>query len=177
MRELHIERVTGYLAVFLTVLIPSNARTLARLAATNNPAPSFSLTIGPTKSVVSPGVSTIDVTVKNTSDVEISYQINYISPEIENTDQVTITDSKSSVVQETSLGKRLRGHDPTSVSAIHGNLVNIDLKPGDSFTYQVRLDSMYDLNRSQKYVIQIQRFDEVSRQIVHSNKTAITVKP
>jgi hypothetical protein len=177
MRELNIERLIGYLIVFVTLLVPSNAGAQPRQAGTINTKTSFSLTITPTKSVVSSGASTIDVTVKNTSEAEISYQINYMSPEIENTDQVTITDPKSSVVQETSLGKRLRGHDPTSISAIHGNLVNIDLKPGDSYTYRVRLDGMYDLSHPQKYVVQINRFDEVSKQEVYSNKTTITVTP
>jgi hypothetical protein len=175
-------RVFGFCAVTLLVGITANAGARFQQP-TQQVSPSFSLAISIAKGVVKTGSPTqIDITVKNVSDHPISLSTLYIHPNVEITDHVTVVDPNGSKSAETELARRSLGHstaadEARSPTVVTGKQVLLNLKAGQSFTYQLNIDELYDLSVPGKYSIQIERLDAEANVSVKSNKITITVTP
>jgi hypothetical protein len=175
-------RVCGYCAVMLLAGVTANADARFQQP-TKQISPSFSLAISVAKGVVKIGSPTqIDITVKNISDHNISLSTLYIHPNVETTDHLTVLDVNGSKSAETELARRSLGHstpddEARSPTVVTGKLVLLNLKAGQSLTYQLNVDELYDLTVPGKYSIQIERLDDEANVSVKSNKITITVTP
>lgn len=175
-------RVCGFFAV--TLMAGATANVGVEGQQTTQPVtPVFSLAISTAKGVVKTGSPIqIDITVKNVSDHGISLSTFYIRPNVETSDRVTIVDADGSKSLETELARRSLGHstpedESRSPTVVTGKLVFLNLKAGQSFTYQLNVNELYDLSVPGKYSIQIERLNDEGNVSVKSNKITVTVIP
>lgn len=175
-------RVCGFFAVTLMAGATGNFGVRGQQT-TQQVMPVFSLAISTAKGFVKTGSPIqIDITVKNVSDHSISLSTSYIHPNVEISDRVTIVNADGSKSLETELARRSLGHstpedESRSPTIATGKLVFLDLKAGQSFTYQLNVDELYDLGVPGKYSIQVERLNDEGNVSVKSNKITVTVTP
>jgi hypothetical protein len=156
------------------VLIGFAASVSAAIAqqTTRTTKPSLRLTIRAPKFPVRQAANVIiDVVAMNVSDHALQLENDYVGPNVEVTDRVTIIGENGLSAPRTRLGRAVIS--PTT--SMTGKLVMVPVKPGMRFTYELDVSQLYDLSKPEKYTVQIERRDPDSKLPVKSNAITITV--
>jgi hypothetical protein len=165
----------------ITVEVGPSAATQPRPSTTETPAsqPPFSLTI---KMDSNPGYP-VGLTIKtiNTSGHRILLRTEKASKEHAGSIyKIDLSDSTGTSPPETEYGRLTRNREHTALfplasSTPRGGGVSLSLKPGEGWADSIMLNTVYTLNQSGLYTIQVRRWDDETQTWVKSNIITVTI--
>jgi hypothetical protein len=147
------------------------------------PRPPFSLTLVADNATLKTGSPVwVNITLKNKSKYSISVYTEGTPDQGGFVYKADVWGEEGSIAPETKFYRRLQGHDTPEEFArepyvIVGSGGEGSLAPNKTVTDRIDVARLYDLNRPDKYTIQLQRFDLESNTWVKSNKVQVRVIP
>jgi len=139
--------------------------------------PAFSITIAPSSPLDLSAPIEISVTVKNVSNTDMSWEAEYGNTAYKAFD-VSLTRGNHSV-GTTFFHRKIRGKqradDPHETAG--GSSVVSMVPPGKAFTETIDLRRLYDITEPGMYTVQVSRYDEASKMVVHSNTLTLKIVP
>jgi hypothetical protein len=139
--------------------------------------PVFSITIASSSPLNLSAPIKISVTVKNVSNTDMPWEAEYGNTAYKAFD-VSLTRGNHSVAT-TFFHRKIRGKqradDPHETAG--GSSVVSMVTPGETFIQTIDLRRLYNITEPGMYTVQVSRYDEARKMVVHSNTLTLKIVP